>query len=236
MQQVSLDGKPAGRKHPGDHHNFGPKFALSRGEYHGGYVKRFYLGVWKSATAISDEEGAAQYLALSDEKSVASGFDEQVYSFYSILTLRYPEVEMVPEDELDACPWACGLDVGGGHVLMAIQPEMSEKVVPLVRVLAAQYELVCFDPQAGKVHLPPRLSAQQEAAARAHLTQCRTRERAVDSLYSPPLAPAFSWNTDPLRMCRRTMSKLLWPVWLITRALASIIAAVARPTRRECPE
>jgi hypothetical protein len=199
-------------------------------------VKRFYLGVWKSATAISDEEGVAQYLALSDERSVASGFDEQVYAFYSILTLRYPEVEMVPEDELDACPWACGLDVGGGHVLMAIRPEMSEKVVPLVRVLAAQYELICFDPQAGKVHLPPRLSAQQEAAASAHLTLCRTRERAAESLYSPPLAAALSWNIDPLRVRRRTMSALLWPVWLITRSLASIIAAVARPTRRECPE
>jgi hypothetical protein len=139
---------------------------------------------------------------------------------------------MVPEDELDACPWACGLDVGGGHVLMAIRPEMSEKVVPLVRVLAAQYELICFDPQAGKVHLPPRLSAQQEAAVSAHLTLCRTRERAAESLYSPPLAAAFSWNIDPLLVRRRTISALLWPVWLITRSLASIIAAVARPTRR----
>jgi hypothetical protein len=35
---------------------------------------RFYLGVWKSATAISDDEAAAQYLALSDEQSVESEF------------------------------------------------------------------------------------------------------------------------------------------------------------------
>jgi hypothetical protein len=32
-------------------------------------------------------------------------------------------------------------------------PQISSHIVSL----AAQYELVCFDPQAGKVYLPPRL-------------------------------------------------------------------------------
>lgn len=176
-----------------------------------------YLGVWKSTTAISDDEASAQYLALRDEESVESEFHDKVYAFYSRLTLRYPEVEMVPEEELDACPWACGLDFTGGHVIMAIRPEMSEKVVADVRVLAAHHELVCFDPQAGKVHLPPRLRAQREAAAigfrvaaSGHPTQCRTREPAAEKLYGPTL----------------------WPVWLrIARAVASVIAAVARPGR-----
>jgi hypothetical protein len=169
----------------------------------------FYLGVWKSARAISDDEAAAQYLALRDEESVESQFDDKVYAFYSLLTLRYPEVEMVPEEELDACPWACGLDFSGGHVIMAIRPEMSEKVVADVKVLAAHHELVCFDPQAGEVHLPARLRAQQEAAAigftgaaSGHATQRRTRERAAE------------------------------PVWFrIARSLASVIAAVAGTER-----
>jgi hypothetical protein len=127
-------------------------------EDHGGYAMSFYLGIWKSATAISDDEAAAQYLALRDEKSVESEFDDKVYSFYCRLTSLYPEVEMVPEDELDSCPWAGGIDIAGGHVILAIQPEQSEKVVPQVMVLAEQHELVCFDPQAGKVYLPPHLS------------------------------------------------------------------------------
>jgi hypothetical protein len=225
-------------------HNLARNLHLSLVEYHGGYAMRFYLGVWKSATAISDDEAAAQYLALSDEQSVESEFDDQVYAFYSRLTRQYPEVEMVAEDELDACPWACGLDVAGDHVIMAIQPEMSEKVIPLVRVLAAQYELVCFDPQVGKVHLPARLRAQQDAAATGfrvaasgHPTQCRTRERAAENLYSPTLAAAFSRNSGPSRIYRGTMAELLSQVWfIIGRSLASVIAAVARPTRSECPE
>lgn len=177
----------------------------------------FYLGVWKSTAAISDDEASAQYLALRNEESVESEFDDKVYAFYSGLTRRYPEVEMVPEEELDACPWACGLDFTGGHVIMAIRPEMSEKVVSEVRVLAAHHELVCFDPQAGKVHLPLRLRAQQEAAAigfqvaaSGHPTQCRTRGRAAEKLNGPTLRP----------------------VWLrIAHSLASVIAALAGPGR-----
>jgi len=45
----------------------------------------FYLGVWNSPTAISDDEAAARYLALSDEKSVEREFDASVYNFYCLL-------------------------------------------------------------------------------------------------------------------------------------------------------
>jgi hypothetical protein len=125
----------------------------------------FYLGVWNSPAAISDNEAAARYAALNAEKSVEPGFDPHVYAFYCRLTSLYPEVEMVPEDELGSCPWACGIDIAGDHVIMAIRPGLSETVVPQVLALAAQDELVCFDPQAGKVHLPPHLKATKAAAA-----------------------------------------------------------------------
>ena len=130
-----------------------------------GYVMSFYLAVWNSGTGISDDEAAARYLALRDEKSVTSEFDDQVYAFYSLLTSRYPEVEMVPEDELDACPWASALDVTGDHVIMAIQLEHAPKIIGHIVALAAQLELVCFDPQAGRVYLPPRWDKKPAASA-----------------------------------------------------------------------
>ena len=64
----------------------------------------FYLGVWNSPTAISDDEVAARHLALSDEKSVEPEFDADVYNFYCGPGSLFPEVETVPEDELDSCP------------------------------------------------------------------------------------------------------------------------------------
>ena len=105
----------------------------------------FFLGVWNSPTAISDDEAAARYRRLSGQKSGEPEFDAQVYAFYCRLTRLYPEVEMVPENELASCPWACSLDVGSDHVIMAIQPEQSDRVAPQILALAAQHELVCFD-------------------------------------------------------------------------------------------
>lgn len=87
-----------------------------------------------------------------------------VYAFYSSLTSHYPEVEMVPQDELDACPWACALDVTGDHVIMAIQLEHAPRSLAILGPFAAQVELVCFDPQAGKVYLPPRLEKKPAVA------------------------------------------------------------------------
>jgi len=125
----------------------------------------FYLGVWSSPVAITDEEAAVRYAELNDGKPVRSKFHDQVYAFYCRLTALYPEVEMVPEDDLDSCPWACGMDMAGDHVIMAILPEQSAAVLPQVLALAAKDELVCFDPQSGKVHLPPHLSETKAAAA-----------------------------------------------------------------------
>lgn len=121
----------------------------------------FYLGVWHSRAAISDEEAARQYLVLSDGKSASPEFDPQVYAFYTHLTGLYPEIDMVPESESDTCPWACSIDMSGGHVIMAIEPEKSERLVPVLLQLAERHDLVCFDPQNHKVHLPPYLRAQR---------------------------------------------------------------------------
>jgi hypothetical protein len=127
----------------------------------------FYLGVWNSPAPISDDEAAARYNALNDEKSRGPEFDARVYTFYCRLTSLYPEIEMVPEDELDSCPWASSIDITGDHVILAIQPEQSERVVPEIVALADQYELACFDPQAGKVLLPSNRIATTASAARA---------------------------------------------------------------------
>ena len=114
---------------------------------------------------MSDDEAARQYSLLSDGKASPGKFDSQVYAFYFHLTELYPEIDMVPESELDNCPWACAIEMAGGHVIMAITPEEAERLVPDLLTLADQHDLVCFDPQAGKVHLPPHLRAREASAA-----------------------------------------------------------------------
>jgi hypothetical protein len=132
----------------------------------------FYLGVWNCLTPISSEE-AAQYRLLKDLGSERR-FNDEVYAFYSRLISLYPEVETLSEEELENSPWASSMEVSGSHVIMAIVPEQSEKVVPQVLALAEENGLVCFDPQAGKVYLPPHLAAKQSDAAPAEASSVQS--------------------------------------------------------------
>jgi hypothetical protein len=137
----------------------------------------FYLGVWNCLTPISSAEAAHQYQLLKELGSERR-FDDKVYAFYSRLISLYPEVETLSEEELENSPWASSMEVSGSHVIMAIAPERSEKVFPQVLALAEENGLVCFDPQAGKVYLPPHLVAKQSDAAPAETTSVQSEPRA----------------------------------------------------------
>jgi hypothetical protein len=132
-----------------------------------------YFGVWNCLTPISSEEAAHQYQLLKDLGSERR-FNDQVYAFYSRLISLYPEVETLSEEELENSPWASSMEVSGSHVIMAIVPEQSEKVVPQVLALAEQNGLVCFDPQAGKVYLPPHLAAKERDPAPPETTSLQS--------------------------------------------------------------
>jgi hypothetical protein len=125
---------------------------------------RFFLGVWNCNTAISDGEAARLYASLSEGLNTTAGFSDELYAFYSHLIRRYPEIDLVPENELENCPWASAIDMSDTYVIMAIQPNKSAQVLPVVMALAKQHGLTCFDPQAGKVYLPPRFGSQAQAA------------------------------------------------------------------------
>jgi hypothetical protein len=80
-----------------------------------------------------------------------------VYAFYNDLTARYPEIDMLAEEDIDASPWASSLDRSGFHVIMFILEDRAEEVIPVVLELAERFGLICFDPQSKKVHLPSHL-------------------------------------------------------------------------------
>ena len=101
-------------------------------------------------------------------------FDDKVYAFYSRPISLYPEVETLSEEDLDGSPWACSMEVSGSHVIMAIVPEQSEKVVPQVLALAEENGLVCFDAQAAKVYLPPHLAAKERDTAPAETSSVQS--------------------------------------------------------------
>jgi hypothetical protein len=115
------------------------------------------LAVWHSEKAISEKEAAGVYQKLYEQQRVPIEQHVDVYAFYNELTARYPDLDMVADEDIDASPWASSLDRSGFHVIMFMLEQRADEVVPVVLELTEKYGLVCFDPQTKKVHLPSHL-------------------------------------------------------------------------------
>jgi hypothetical protein len=120
----------------------------------GGLVS-FDLGVWFEPEPITAAEAAAKYERLCDGDLAGVVDNERVTAFYQALTARYPELTDQPETDLDG-PWSTTLDRSAGHVIMPIIWPRAAEMRTVVRELAAEHGLVCFDPQTGDVDNPVR--------------------------------------------------------------------------------
>jgi hypothetical protein len=121
----------------------------------------FDLGVWHSDRPITDQEAGDLYVKLCEQTWIPIEQNAAVDAFYAELNSRYPEIDTLPENELDSCPWSCAHDRSGLHVLMAITWSRCADVSSVVVELAAKHGLVCYDPQESKVYLPPDLQPKR---------------------------------------------------------------------------
>jgi hypothetical protein len=83
-----------------------------------------------------------------------------IATFYEELIRHWPEIDTVPEDEIDNkeyCPWSCALNRSGMAVVMPCVWSMADKVVAFVEALARKHGLVLFNSQSGTVSLPEHL-------------------------------------------------------------------------------
>jgi hypothetical protein len=65
--------------------------------------------------------------------------------------------EQAPEDPPENSPWAATLAPAGSAVALPIRGSRVREAAPVVYDLAARHGLVFYDPQSGKVTLPPKL-------------------------------------------------------------------------------
>lgn len=63
--------------------------------------------------------------------------------------------EQVPEDPPENSPWAAGVGPGGAAVALPIRWDRVREAAPIIYDLAARHGLIVYDPQSGKVALPP---------------------------------------------------------------------------------
>jgi hypothetical protein len=116
----------------------------------------FDLGVWYEPQPITSDAAAVKYVAFCE----GEGESEEhpcFEAFFDELSEGFPSLDEVDEADIDDCPWAAGFERGDGHVLLTIKWSRAEDMAQAVLALAANHELVVFDPQDDEVHLPPRM-------------------------------------------------------------------------------
>ncbi len=117
----------------------------------------FDLAVWKDECPTpSDSEAREIYLHFCSHECAGGPTMPGIAEFYIELTQQYPEIDKVPEEEVDNCPWSVLLSRSGHHVLMSAVWSRAEEIRSVVLELAKKHDLVLFDPQKGKIVWPPR--------------------------------------------------------------------------------
>ena len=117
------------------------------------------FGIWHSDKLLTNQEAAQIYVRLCEEWPFLEGENPAVRAFYDDLTKRWPELDTVPDekvDDADYCPWSCAISHSGMAVVVSCVWPKSDDVAAFVQGLAAKHQLILYDPQADKVHLPQR--------------------------------------------------------------------------------
>jgi hypothetical protein len=132
-----------------------------------GDAMSFDLAVWfEEASRLTLRSALEKYERLCDGDDADIVPSERVAAFHRAVTAVYPEITSTRDVDLDACPWQSAMDLSPGHVIMAITWSRADEVGSVVRALASEHGLVCFDPQAGVVHAP------RAGSSRRLLWQC----------------------------------------------------------------
>ena len=122
------------------------------------------FGVWSSRVVLDDLGATSLYESLCEGDLSATEPDPRVDSFYAELVAKHPEIDDIPESELDnhdLCPWSIAFDRSPGHLIICCVWSRADYVAAHLAALARKHEVVLYDPQAERIihpESPPRPS------------------------------------------------------------------------------
>src|SRR5438034_531305 len=105
----------------------------------------FYL--WRAPQPVTAEQAAAICRRLAEGHDDAVAPDDAVLTFHRDLIARFPPLNTLSDDELEASPWNMSPDATASRVILSVGHSRVPHVGPSVGDLAAEHRLVCFDPQ-----------------------------------------------------------------------------------------
>lgn len=117
----------------------------------------FDLAVWYPHQQLSSEAALRVYQNLCESDLSGLKPHPAIDAFYDELTARHPELDDIPEDQLDdhdLCPWSVAHDRSDCHLIICSVWSKAEYVHEFVHQLARKHGLIVFDPQATAITYP----------------------------------------------------------------------------------
>lgn len=108
------------------------------------------LAVWLAQDALTPEAARQKYWELCERPYGSQVPGRQMLNFVGAVEERF---RATPEGGGDL-PWAVDPDVDEDYALLAIRRSVAHTVGPIVRELAHESGLTCFDPKSGSVLHP----------------------------------------------------------------------------------
>ena len=113
--------------------------------------------VWHTTSRLSAAEAGRLHLHLCEGDTSGVTPHPGIEAFYKELTAQHPEIDDIPEDQVDntdLCPWSVAFDRSDGHIIMCCRWPKADYVGDLVSRLAARHGLAFYDPQSERVVYP----------------------------------------------------------------------------------
>ena len=117
----------------------------------------FDLAVLSGKKPLKQEDAGGIYVQLCEEPDTWSNLlepDERVAAFVHEITTRWPQIDDVPEEEVDDCPWNVAFDQSPAHAISCIAWSRADEVFPVYVEAALRHALYVYDPQEDNLLAP----------------------------------------------------------------------------------
>jgi hypothetical protein len=126
----------------------------------------FDLGVLSGVERLDPDQAREAYERLCQGAKWSSvlSADDRVAKFVAALSARWPDLDTLPESDVDESPWSGGFEVSPAHVLLTMRFSAAESVVEFCLATALALGLNVFDPQDGTLYSPgegPRKASER---------------------------------------------------------------------------
>ncbi|WP_444894826.1 hypothetical protein [Microbulbifer sp. SSSA005] len=115
------------------------------------------IGILSLDSKISNREASDLYIALCEGDTSGVVPSQKIDAFYKELTAKHPEIDDVPEEEIDntdLCPWSIAFDCSPGHLIISCVWPKADYVTDLLADLAEKHELAFFSSAAEVIIFP----------------------------------------------------------------------------------